>query len=441
MIPPAYRIMEVCVYALLNFLPLMLVAITPFQKHLRFSVAMTVFLSAMVCIFQVLIGCLASFSNIPSGLLSIVSTLVYAASYFLIVKFHFGKLAFTLLMLSNIANFTVVSSKCMEGLIFKDLALEPYRFSASVCLAAVHIIVTLPLFYYFRHVYTRSIIIETKSGFWRYMWTIPAIFYIVWYHLMYLSGMSSLEISLMPGNTLFLLVLNLGAFSIYHLVMRLVEFHEKAIVLERQAHQLTMQKLQYDNLNDRINEIRRAKHDLHHHVHLLQDYLRERKLDELEAYLNHYQASLPIEQPLFYCRHFATNALLGYFAQHAQAQDISMNIQVDLPEHVPIPETDLSVVLGNLLENAINACGKAEGIERRITVRGVSQPSAIFFEIINNYAAPLKQDDRGKLLSTKSKSHGLGLDSVSAIVKNHNGMMEIDTSDQQFRVSVLLVTS
>ena len=47
---------------------------------------------------------------------SALSTALYAAFYFLAVKKHFGKTLFTLLMISNLANFAVISAKCIEGL-------------------------------------------------------------------------------------------------------------------------------------------------------------------------------------------------------------------------------------------------------------------------------------------------------------------------------------
>ena len=195
---------------------------------------------------------------------------------------------------------------------------------------------------------------------------------------------------------------------------------------------------QYDNLQHRINEARQAKHDVRHHVLLVRDYLRSGKLQELEAYLDTYTESLPDQQSLIYCQHHATNAVLGYFFQQAQQNKITMDIFVQLPETIGIPETTISVVLGNLLENALEACKSIHDGEKKITVRGKYQMTSVFFEITNTYSGTLHRDKSGGFHSTKDNSRGLGLHSVSQIAEAQGGLLEIDAKNGIFRASVLL---
>lgn len=130
--PPLYRLIEVAVYSLLNFLPFLALALYPFRHSLRFSRGVTGALIACVSAGQLLLGAWAAFRpGDNAGTVSAVSTLLYALFYFLAVKKHFGKTLFTLLMISNIANFAVISAKCLEGLLFPQLALQSYRWSFS----------------------------------------------------------------------------------------------------------------------------------------------------------------------------------------------------------------------------------------------------------------------------------------------------------------------
>ena len=133
MIQPIYRILEVCLYSLLNFLPFLALALYPFRDNLRFSCQKTALLIAALTCIQVFVGLYASFfPGSAAGILSLISTASYAVFYFTAIKKHPGQLLFTLLMLSNIANFTVIASKCLEGLFFPDLALQQYRYSMSL---------------------------------------------------------------------------------------------------------------------------------------------------------------------------------------------------------------------------------------------------------------------------------------------------------------------
>ena len=111
--PPLYRIAEICVYSLLNFLPFMALALYPFRSRLRFSVKITVCIIVVISFIQMGLGLWAAFfSGGKAALASVVSTAVYVVFYFFAVKVNFGKALFTLLMISNTANFVVAASKC-----------------------------------------------------------------------------------------------------------------------------------------------------------------------------------------------------------------------------------------------------------------------------------------------------------------------------------------
>ena len=221
---PFYRLVEVAVYSLLNFLPFMLLALYPFRNTLRFSRTKTYFLIGIILLIQIGLGITAAFSEAADGLLSALSTIIYAMFFFLAIKSHFGQILFILLMLSNVANFVVMASKCLEGLIFGDIAYEAYRWTFSLMMAIVELIFLIPLFLYMRNTYT--IIFEKKSArdTWRFLWLIPATFYFVWYFNLYSNEASGLEIALQPNKTLLLFIINLGAIFIFHIVVKHINF-------------------------------------------------------------------------------------------------------------------------------------------------------------------------------------------------------------------------
>lgn len=434
---PVYRLIEVVLYSLLNFLPFVLLALYPFRKQLRFSPKVTGFLVALICLIQIILGLFAAFSSVSAEVVTLLSTGIYALCYFFLVKARLGKVLFTLLVLSNIANLVVIISKCLEGLIFGAIALESYRWSLCLCMLLVHLLVTLPLFFYARSKYTAAM--EIQSFSWVYLWIIPTTFYLIWYYHLYLTAQDSLQVALNVGSTVFLLLINLGAAVVYHTTVLLLIERDKAQNLSHLNHQLSIHKLQHENLQHRINEARQAKHDVRHHAHLIQEYLRAGKLQELEAYLDRYTASLPSTQSLIHCQHYATNALLGYFAQQAQDNGIEMDIFVQLPEIIHLPETTLSVVLGNLLENAIDACREITDGTRKITVRGKAEAGSVFFEVTNTFRGDLRRHKTGKLLSTKAFGHGVGLESVAQLANASGGMLELEDRDGIFRASVLIM--
>ena len=166
--PPLYRLVEVGIYSLLNFLPLMVLALYPFRHRLRFSKTATVGLVVALSLVQIFLGWQAAFFSTNAGLLSAVSTLLYAAFYFFAVKVKVGKTGFTLLLLSNNASFIVITSKCLEGILFPSLAYESYRWSFSLCMLMTEAVIWEPLFIYMKNVYTPAVEREPSGLEWRY---------------------------------------------------------------------------------------------------------------------------------------------------------------------------------------------------------------------------------------------------------------------------------
>lgn len=436
MIPPVSGIPEICLFSLLRFLPFGLLALYPFRDRLRFSHPVTLGLFLLAAVAQAILTLLSACSPVGAGLLSFLLTCLCIMTFWFCVRDRFPKLLFTALAMFTVSNLAVLLAKALERLLFPGLAVASYRWSLCLCLLIILLILTPGLFLYIRKWYVPAVDIQSAS--WHYLWTIPANFYLIWHcHLFSTDQESMLDVLHLP-SILFLIAVSLGAFIAYHIVVLLLMEQGKAQQLGQQNHLLTMQKLQYDNLQHRINEARQARHDIRHHTHLIREYLRTEKFQELDAYLDNYTRSIPDSLSLVYCQHYAANALLGYFAQEAKSHGIEMDVFVQLPEHLQLPDTTLSVVLGNLLENAVEACREITSGPKKITVQGKADMGSVFFEITNPYQGTLRKNKAGKLLSGKSNNRGLGLDSVSHLVQLHGGMLELDTQNGIFRVSVLL---
>ena len=440
MMPPLYRIVEMCVYSLLNFLPFMALVLYPFRSRLRFSAKITVCIIVVISFIQMGLGLWAAFfSGGKAALASAVSTAVYVVFYFIAVKVNFGKALFTLLMISNMANFVVAVAKCIEGKIFPELAVQLYRWSFSLIMFFVLAVVWTPLFIYTKKVYTPAVEKEPTGIEWRYLWLIPATFYLIWYYMLYNnSGKSSLETALDIGNAIFLFVINVGACLVYYVIVKLINEQEKNIRLSENNHSLAMQNLQYENLQEKIADARRAKHDVRHHISLMQEYVRNKEYDKLEKYLNSYQQSLPDDTLISFCENKAVNAVMLYFAQAAKNADIDYDVKAVIPEKIAIDETDLSVLFGNLIENAIDACKAESSDNKKIVIRAMTDEYTLCLGIDNTFTGTIKKDLSGVLFSSKHIGYGIGVESVKSIAEKYGGAYRSEVKDGMFMSSVLL---
>lgn len=254
---------------------------------------------------------------------------------------------------------------------------------------------------------------------------------------LYGNEKTALEIALEPSSAVFMLCINLGAFLVYHTVIRLINEQDENRKLAAHNHQLQIQNLQYENLSQQIAATRQARHDLRHHITIMDEYLTRREYEKLHEYLQDYQKSLPGHTILF-CKHNAVNILLSYFAQQATEKQIDFSVSASIPAQISIPDSVLSALLGNLLENAVFACQALPDQPGFISVKAKVQPGALFLQVENSYHQEPIQDDKGRYLSSKRKGPGIGLESVRSIAAQYNGLVEIEPKDGCFRVSILL---
>lgn len=102
-----------------------------------------------------------------------------------------------------------------------------------------------------------------------------------------------------------------------------------------------------------------------------------------------------------------------YFAHQAQLADTDFDVRADVGEDAGVAEDDLSVLLGNLLENALHACGEVVSGKRLIRVRIKQEGQELFIAVDNSFSGKLRRGPGGKLLSTKKD----GLFCVSALLR------------------------
>ncbi len=171
---------------------------------------------------------------------------------------------------------------------------------------------------------------------------------------------------------------------LYQLVIYWLIFRESVWRKRDNDHQraLEIQQLQYEKIAGEMENTRRMRHDLRHHYSALNEMLREGRLAEMEGYLSQVQEDTTKQINEVYCKNIAVNGLLQYYAGLAQDEGIRCDIRAQCDE-VTIDPTDLTVVFGNALENAINACRRCNQ-NRWISVSVGTVSGSLAIEISNS---------------------------------------------------------
>ncbi len=441
-----FAIWETVLYELLDSLPYTVLVLYAFRERWRFGRRTTFLLVGAAVALRLVTTPIVLFSpSPPSPLYDVTSALLYVGMIFLILREPIGKLVFTVLVLMDLGNLVVVLSKCIEGLLFPSYALLRYHFTYPLMMLPVQLIL-LPLIY---RLILRGICsgadgeggLSGSRDLWRDLWLIPAIFYLIWTQHFYLSGRSALENALDPVSTGYLLLIDAGSVLIYRRIVQLVRAEEKNRRLQAENHALSLQSVQYENLRRHIEEARRARHDLRHHLVLLRHIRDKRDFAALDELLASYPELESLERPLAYCENETVNSVLLYFADRAAGAGIRFTVRTEVPEDVFVEKPDLAVLFGNLLENAAEACAHVEG-EAFVSVSGGVRDKAAHapFTLVvrNSCALAPEPGGSGTFRSTKHEGDGIGIASVRSIAERYGGTGSFSADSGVFTASVIL---
>ena len=123
---------------------------------------------------------------------------------------------------------------------------------------------------------------------------------------------------------------------VYYIIIRLNNEFSKNLELERQRHYRDIEQLEYQLLEERIEDARRARHDMRHHIIIMSEYLEAKEYDQLQTYLSDYQKSLPSDRAIVFCPHRTINSIFLHFAHLAQEHEIDFQMQLSIPKNLSI---------------------------------------------------------------------------------------------------------
>lgn len=218
-------------------------------------------------------------------------------------------------------------------------------------------------------------------------------------------------------------------------------FRNRVIFLEeneRILRQLSMQKEHYRNINESMEETRRLRHDMRHYLRLLSAMAEEGNVGEIRRFLGQVAPVMEDVIPLTYTGNYALNAVLSHYLSMARSMGIETDVNIMLPEALGIPEEDICVIFGNLLENGIEACERQEkGRRQFLFVRSSQEGGHLLIVIDNSYDGNVRYS-QGFFCSSKRNGVGIGVESVKTIVKKYGGTALFEPEEKIFRVSIVI---
>lgn len=203
------------------------------------------------------------------------------------------------------------------------------------------------------------------------------------------------------------------------------------------VHQLGVYKNYFQMRKEAAQEILRIKHDLKQSFLLIEHMLIQHKYEEAQTMVSSMRGKLCSPHSLRNCTgNLALDAQINQMWETAEEKGIKVKSNIDVQKSLNIADEDLSVILGNAIDNAFEALAKIPDQEQQLWMEVKYIKGILFIQVKNTYFG---EQFMGIPKSSKTKKyHGIGLTSMERMVKKYRGKMKIKTEDNWFSLEIVL---
>lgn len=193
----------------------------------------------------------------------------------------------------------------------------------------------------------------------------------------------------------------------------------------------------YEEVKNVYLNMRGWRHDYHNHIQSMKAYLSIQEYDQLEHYLNELEEDLRDVDHLVKSGNLMIDAILNSKLSLAQKQHITITCKAHALADMQIRDIDLCVILGNLLDNALEACAKIEETQRFMRIY-LDIVQAQFYASIMNSAVEESSFQARNYISEKRGEHGYGMKRVALTVAKYDGYLNLKNEPGVFVSEVML---
>lgn len=240
-----------------------------------------------------------------------------------------------------------------------------------------------------------------------------------------------------PLLTALIVILALAAAALISRALTL-----RATVRHLEDFQNDLLARQAGEVENLYRQIRGLRHDLRNHAQTMQAYLKFDQREELERYLRDLSHSFEQVDNVLRTGNVMADAILNSKLSLAQSKGVAVNAKASVPAS-SIPDMGLCTILGNLLDNAMEACQRLpEGAERFIRVYIAPMKGQLYI-CVTNTAPGWARRENGRFLSAKpgrdrAARHGFGLQQIDRTAKACGGYVNRQQEEGVFATEVML---
>jgi hypothetical protein len=223
-------------------------------------------------------------------------------------------------------------------------------------------------------------------------------------------------------SIIFMLLINFSTFFLYDVIMKVMWEQMDKKLLEQQNQYYAKQ---FSIMKESLQSLKEMKHDWKNHLSAVHSLIQR---GEIEKSLLHISEMLQISSQMgqAHTGNIVVDSILNFKLQEVFRNNIEVSLDINIPESLNIPSFDLTVIIGNLIDNAMEAVLKLEN-NRYINIKMSYDKGRFLCCIMNPFDGTVhKVLNQYRTTKKMSEYHGIGLESIKSTLKKYKGSIEIE---------------
>ena len=274
-----------------------------------------------------------------------------------------------------------------------------------------------------------------RRGSWKIIVVSSISIIMVW--LLWEKGLAISDEVLYSNGLVCLLVLTINlAFLLFDEALATEKQVEEELKTQNQI--IALQVHSQDEVNRMYQSIVSLKHDMNNHLHTIAGYMQVGEYAKAQEYVGEIAGKVS-RIKTFHSGNAVVDALIGSKTALAEMNGIVVDVDLAVPPELQITDSDLTVMIGNLYDNAIDANLRFKDADRRfINIKILYDGGNLLFMFENAAPEEEQPDNKGIWRTTKEDSlmHGYGMKNIDSIVQKYDGYCERNLNNHVFRCRI-----
>lgn len=191
----------------------------------------------------------------------------------------------------------------------------------------------------------------------------------------------------------------------------------------------------YEEVENIYKQMRGWKHDYHNHIQLMMAYIEMNRVDEMSAHLAQLLEDIVTVDHVIKTGNVMVDAILNSKVSLMMASNIEVNAKATVPEKHSISDVDLCAIIGNVLDNALEAAQKVPENERFVRIYIRPMKGQLYISVSNASAV---KPQKGFLTTKAEGGHGFGIRRIDQLVSKYGGYVNRQAEEGVFACEISL---